>query len=142
MYVRIPLQTCRSCGFQPESFVNACPRCGAMIVSPGRVRAMGWVLVVVGTLLTGGMAYLTAYVMGVVAQSDDPLARVRFTGDAGDQAFMFGVFGLVMLIGVVSLAAGVWQIRTGTTNSRLVVVMLMLASLFALIGMVVRYALT
>lgn len=133
------VQTCPQCTIQTQSWVDFCPECGARISHPGRIRALGWVLMVIGALLSAGMAYLLVLIDGIIRNSDDPDATTRFTGTAADAAFAYGVMGLVLVFGLVAVTAGAWQVRNGTRNPRLVKVVLALAALFVAAGSVVRY---
>jgi hypothetical protein len=94
---------------------------------------------VIGTLLSVGMAYLLVLIDGIIRRSHDPGATTRFTGTAADAAFACGVMGLVLVFGIVAVTAGVWQVRHGTRNPRLVKVVLALAALFIAAGTFVRY---
>lgn len=136
--LRAMVHACPRCNVQAQSWVDFCPACGARISHPGRIRALGWVLLVTGTLLSGGMAYLLVLINGIIRHSDDPGATTRFTGTAADAAFAYGVMGLVLVFGVVAVTAGVWQVRHGTRNPRLVKVVLALAALFIAAGTIVQ----
>ena len=112
-------QTCPQCRFRPRQWVNDCPQCGGVIESPQRVRTMGWVAVVLGVLLSVGMAALMVVVGGL-------FRGPGFTGDASMVAFVYGVLGLILLLGIASAATGTWQVRRGTRNPRMAAAVLML----------------
>ena len=107
--------------------------------SPGALRALGVVLVLLGGLLMGGMAVLSWIMYGVIQGSSDPRASTKFTGSESDMMFMFGIFGLVFFIGLTAFAAGLWQIIFGKRNIWLVWIMAALGGIFILIGAAVRY---
>ena len=108
------------------------------IKSPATLRALGVVLVVLGTALMVGIAVLSWVMYGVI-NNNDPRASTKFTGSESDMMFMFGVFALVFFIGLTSLAAGLWQVIFGKRNLILVWIMLGLGGIFFLIGTAVRY---
>lgn len=107
--------------------------------SPAALRALGAVLVVLGTLLMGGMAVLSWMMYGVIQSSSDPRASTRFTGSESDMMFMFGIFALVFFIGLTAFLAGVWQLIFGKRNLWLVWIILGLGGIFFVIGTAVRY---
>ena len=107
--------------------------------SPSTLRALGVVLVVLGTFLMGGMAVLSYVMYGVIQGSSDPRASTKFTGSESDMMFMFAVFALVFFIGLTAFAAGLWQIIFGRRNLILVWIMLGLGGIFIIVGAVVRY---
>jgi hypothetical protein len=81
--------------------------------------------------------YLLA--MNMIANSDGPGTGSRFTGTRSDMLFMYGVFGLVLVFGLTSLVAGLWQLIFGKRNMMLVWIMLSLGAIFFFIGMAVQY---
>ena len=107
--------------------------------SPGALRALGAVLVVLSGLLMGGMAVLSWVMYGVIQGGSDPKASTRFTGSESDMMFMFGIFALVFFFGLTSFVAGLWQVIFGKRNLILVWIMLGLGGIFMLAGAVVRY---
>lgn len=106
--------------------------------SPATLRALGGVLVVLGTLLMGGMAVLSWVMYGVI-QNSDSRASTRFTGSESDMMFMFGIFALIFFIGLTAFSAGLWQIIFGRRNLWLVWAMLGLGGIFFILGTAVRY---
>ena len=107
--------------------------------SPGALRALGVVLVVLGSVLMGGMAVLSWIMYGVIQGSSDPRASTKFTGSESDMMFMFGIFALVFFFGLTSFVAGLWQVIFGKRNLILVWIMLGLGGIFMLAGTIVRY---
>lgn len=133
------VHTCPRCATVARSWEDFCPRCSARISSPSRIRALGWMLIVIGAGLTGGMAYLIVLIARIIQGSDDPDATTRFTGTPAQAAMTFGILGVVLVFGLVALAGGAWQARYGTRNRRLVKVVLAFAAVFFAIGMAVQY---
>lgn len=133
-------QVCPRCKFRPESWVNDCPQCGQVIVSPGRVRALGWVLVVLGSILAIGMAALSVTMARVVAGSGEPGATTTYTGSAEQMGVMFTLFAFVGVFGIVSMVVGGWQVRTGRQNPRLAAVAFFFFMAFMGLVMYMQYA--
>ena len=138
MYARGMVQTCPQCAAVARSWEDFCPQCSARISSPSRIRALGWMLMVIGTGLAVGMAYLIVRIARIVEGSDDPGATTRFTGTGAQALMTFGILGLVLAFGIVTLTAGAWQARHGTRNPRLVKVVLAFAAAFIAVGMAIR----
>ena len=108
------------------------------IKSPAALRALGVVLVVLGSALIAGMAVLSWIMYGVI-NNNDPRASTKFTGSESDMMFMFAIFALVFFIGLTSFVAGLWQVIFGKRNLILVWIMLGLGGIFFIVGTVVRY---
>ena len=129
---------CERCHFGTGEPVGACPRCGRAMRKTSTVRALGWVLVVLGGSLAAFMAWLALFVRRLIAQSDEPGAKARFTGDASDAVFIYAIFGLVLALGLAFMAGGVWQIVYGRRNKSIIFVVLVLVALLYGLGLFVR----
>jgi hypothetical protein len=106
--------------------------------SPGALRALGVVLVVLGGALMAGMAVLSWVIYGTVTNTD-PRASTKFTGDESDIVFMFAIFALVFFIGLTAFVAGLWQVVFGKRNLILVWIMMGLGGIFFIVGTIVKY---
>ena len=101
---------------------------------------LGWVLLGLGAFLLVFMGALSVVVGGVIAQSGNPEATHRFTGDRMQAAIMFGVFGTIALFGLGTAVAGAFQIRHGRANARVLSVVLLLGgAIFGSAGLVVLF---
>jgi magnesium-transporting ATPase (P-type) len=107
------------------------------IKSPGTLRALGVVQIVLGGALMAGMAVLSWIMYGII-NNNDPRASTKFTGTENDMLFMFAIFGLVFFIGLTSFVAGLWQVIFGKRNLILVWIMLALGGIFFIVGTIVR----
>ena len=105
--------------------------------TPRQVRILGWVLLGLGAFLVVFMGGLSVVVGGVIAQSGNPEATTRFTGDATQAAIIFGVFGVIALFGFGTAAAGAFQIRHARANARVLSAVLLLGGALFVSGMVV-----
>lgn len=131
-------QTCFKCDYETSAAVKQCPRCGQRLHSADQVRVFGWILAVLGTFLIVVMTVISVAVANLILQSDTPGSTSRFNGGTKEIVFIFGIFGLVSSFGLTSLVAGIWQIRYGRRNKKLVWVMLVLALVFLFAGSIVR----
>ena len=119
-------RACYNCDYEvADASVKKCPQCGkGRVLTRGQVRALGWVLVVIGAGLVLFMGGITVLVAGIIANSNLPGATSRFEGDEKQMAIMFGLFGLVIAFGLASVAGGISQIRHGRRNKTIVKVVL------------------
>lgn len=131
-------QRCGSCGSATPVWSDVCERCGQVLHSPGRLRGAGVLYLVLGSLLAGGAACLIVLIAVIVARSDDPVATMRFSGSGWELALAFGALGFVLLLGVVGILMGVWQVRHGRRNLRLVRVVMVLYVIFWVGAMLVQ----
>jgi hypothetical protein len=137
-FLRGMVHTCPQCAQQAPSWMDFCPSCEARISNPGRIRVLGWILIVIGTGLVVGMGYLIAVIYRIVQGSNDPAATTRFTGTPAQALMIYAVLGVVLLFGMVAVAGGAWQARYGTRNPHLVKMVLGFATLFITAGVLFR----
>ena len=129
---------CNRCGAETDEPLGNCPRCGRQFHKTSTIRGLGLALVVLGGGLTASMAWLTLLVSRIIEHSDDPGATTRFTGTASDATFAYGVFGVVLALGLTFVLAGVWQIVYGRRNKKIVFVALALVAVFYALGLYAR----
>ena len=111
-----PTSTCLNplCKANTPGTVARCPKCGTKTMSSRRVVVLGWVLAVLGVLLTGGMAlilksqYFSMTHPGVQAPDGSTFTGTLEQGRAAIQLFL-----AVLAFGLLALLNGVWQIATG-----------------------------
>jgi fatty acid desaturase len=97
-------------------------------------RTRGWVLIVLGLLLTIGMAGITFYVWQAVHSQGQPGGTPRWTGGTAMTARTFQLFATLIGFGVICLATGIFQVRTGRRNMGLVVLLLLLVGVMIFLG--------
>lgn len=131
--------SCPKCDFETIETLAKCPRCGRKLQSAKKVRILGWLLVLIGTGLVIFMSGLGIVLGRIIADTGQPGKTQRFTGGPEDVLFIIVVFGLVILFGLISMAAGSWQIWYGKPNRTLRVIMFVVAGLLFIIGSVVPF---
>lgn len=89
--------------------------------SPQTIRLLGGLLIFIGALLAGGMGALMLWIRSIIA---NPASTVRFNESAPESDLIFPVLSAVAAFGVAAMAAGVWQVATGTRNKTLIWIML------------------
>ncbi len=132
------LRSCYRCDYTTTDPLAKCPQCGQRLRTATTVRRLGWVLVIIGSALVVFMGYLTYVITGIIARSNEPGATSRFTGGPEMILFIYGIFGFVILFGLVAMAGGIWQVKYGKRNKKLAYLIFGLGIIFLLIGWVVR----
>jgi MFS family permease len=136
------VRTCFRCSFETSDAVEKCPRCGGRLKTAQQVRRLGWVQVVLGVIIVGMMGTITAFVAPLMLSTgDEPTTGSRYAGTPEQALLILGLFGIVILFGLVAMLNGIWQIKYGRRNKWLFIVVLVLAGLLVLVGWVVRSAL-
>ena len=131
--------SCPNCDFETTETLAKCPKCGRKLQSAKKVRILGWLLVVIGTVLVVFMSGLGIVLGRIIADTGQPGKTQRFTEGPEDVLFIIAVFGLVILFGLIGMAAGSWQIWYGKPNKTLRVIMFVVAGLLFTIGSLVPF---
>jgi hypothetical protein len=132
------LRTCYKCDYETTEQVAKCPRCGQRMRTARQVRRLGWVLTFLGAFLVIFMGAITVLVTNIISQANDPHATTKFTGGPEMLLFMYGLFGFVILFGLVAMTGGIWQIKYGKRNKKLAYIVLAMGLIFVIIGWLVR----
>lgn len=131
--------SCPKCSFETTETLPKCPNCGSRLQSKAKVRILGWVLLVIGTVLVLFMSTLGVYLGQLIARSGEPGQTTRFSGGPEDVAFIIAIFGLVISFGLASIVGGIWQIKYGKPNRKLMVAMFVVAGILFVIARVIKY---
>lgn len=75
-------------------------------------------MIVLGVLLSGGMTGLLLWMVSVM-HPEISQTRSSFTGTRSDAAFIFGILGAILVLGITGFITGVWQAVTGRSNRTL-----------------------
>ena len=102
--------------------------------SPKVVRALGWVLMVIGPCLSAGMAALSIYLFSTISRQDQYSGGERWNGSPGFTHVVYELFGSIFVLGLVIFAAGLYQARTGRRSMVLVVLTLLVAAVVVYFG--------
>ena len=86
-----------------------------------QVRQRGIALIVLGVLLSGGMIFLWLWMFSIM-HPEISRASGSFTGTRSDAAFIFGITGAVLVLGITGFITGVYQAVTGRVNQTLRIV--------------------
>jgi len=130
--------SCPKCSFETTETLPKCPNCGSRLQSAAKVRILGWVLLVLGTVLVLFMGALGVYLAQLIARSGQPGQTTSFSGGPEDVAFIVAIFGLVISFGLASMAGGIWQIKYGKPNRKLMVAMFIVAGVLFVISRAIK----
>lgn len=130
--------SCPKCSFETSEALPRCPSCGSRLQSAKKVRILGGLLLVIGTILVLFMTGLGVYLGSIISNSDNPGATTRFTGGSQDVMFIVLIFGLVISFGLASIAGGIWQIIYGKPNRKVIVIVFVIAGILFVIGRAIK----
>lgn len=139
MQMLVVKHRCGSCGSRTPAWADVCASCGGVIHAPRHLRQAGVLYLVLGMLLTAPAVYLILLVARIMAHPDDPGATTRFNGGPADVALVFGSLGFVLLLGMVGIAMGAWQVVHGRRNPRLVRVVMVFYVVFWIAAVLVSF---
>lgn len=88
-------------------------------MNPDKVRRLGWVLAIIGSLLAVAMALAFYTLAPSFLNPGELIDDSKFTGTLKQGQMALTLFGVVMAFGVLSTILGVFQIKTGRQNSPL-----------------------
>jgi hypothetical protein len=84
------------------------------------------------TLLIGVVVFYTA---PMLLRPGVSVGGTRFSGTATQASVILGIFGIVATFGVTATLYGLWQIRTGQRNKKVIYFVVGLAAVLWLIAM-------
>jgi hypothetical protein len=105
------------------------------LYSAKQVRWRGWVLVVLGLLLVVLMGVVTLNVAPNMLHPGVPASdRSVYNGTKEEAQQVLGLFGLVILFGITCIVSGIWQIKSGRHNKKIIYFGIGLVIVLALVG--------
>jgi hypothetical protein len=128
------LNTCIACGHQTYRYVSRCPQCGGSMQTRRWSRRLGWVLIGCGVILTAMMGTLIWYTAPMLLQPGKSFDGTRFDGGPGMALVVLAIFGAVLAFGVTALGYGVFEVRTGRRDKRVIYAMLGLWTLLLMVA--------
>jgi hypothetical protein len=123
-----------SCGYETHKFIRTCPQCGAGLQSRRWSRRFGAALTVCGLILMCIMGTVLYYVLPAMLRPGVDVGGTRFSGTPTQSLLVLGIMGAVFIFGATALIYGIWQMRTGRRNRKVVYFVVGLASVLFLIA--------
>jgi len=128
------LYICNKCRYETPEVLGQCPNCGRRMVSTKETRVRGWLTLVAGLIIAGLMGTITILTAPMLLQPGSEIGSTHFSGTAGQGMMMLFVFGYITAIGIITMANGFWQIKTGRRNKWLFYTSLAMIALIAMTG--------
>jgi magnesium-transporting ATPase (P-type) len=97
-------------------------------------RGRGWMLVVLGPVLSIAMAVISFYLWRIIYYPGQPGGHSRWTGSHEMTVNAFSLFATIFVFGIVCTGAGAFMIRTGRKNIVLIVVIVLLGGVMIYFG--------
>ena len=132
--------TCLSpaCGYSVEGSLTKCPKCGWAMRSPRNIRIRGWVLLGLGLFLVLFMGAITWNLLPTLLHPGKPADGMTFGGTEQQAEMFLGIFGLVILFGIFSVANGLYMIVRGRQNRLFALLALLIGVVLFAIAWAVR----
>ena len=127
---------CTRCGFETTDTTLRCPSCKIKLISVKRLRLIGWVQIALGVILVGLMGTVTFFTAPALLKLPGQQSGMRFTGSEEVGTAVLVLFGLIILLGLTSIAAGVFQVKNARRNRWILYFLLIVV--VVLIGWTVR----
>ncbi len=123
-----------TCATMVEGRVSVCPKCGGAMRSVGESPIRGIVLLVIGLFLLALMGTITAWMAPMLTRPGVDIDGGSFDGTAEQGRMILGLFGLILLFGLVAAVNGLFMIVTRRQSTAFVFVTLGLAALIVIAG--------
>ena len=95
------------------------------------VRAIGWVLIVAGPCLSVAMLIAAGTLADTIHHYLRPVSHTHWNGGSEFTRLVYGLYGVVFLLGIAIFAGGIYQARTGRRHPVIVGIGLVLAAVTA-----------
>jgi len=125
-----------TCATMVEGRVGICPKCGGPMRSVGESPIRGIVLLVIGLFLLALMGTITSWMAPTLTRPGVEIEGSSFSGTAEQGRMILGLFGLILLFGLVAAVNGLFMIVTRRQSMAFVFVTLGLAALIVIVGFV------
>ena len=78
-------------------------------------RVRGWLLILLGSCLSIGLAAITVYLSLTILHNDQP-GGTHWTGSHEMTVKVFSLFATIFVFGLVAIGAGIFQLQRGRPN--------------------------
>jgi hypothetical protein len=121
-------RTCHNywCNFTTVEALTRCPKCGRPLLSVQVFRLLGLALVFIGGVLAAAGALLLI------------LVAPRLIGGTGVKLLIWGLFGMLLAVGLSFMTAGVLQVIFGKRSQQLMTYVIVLLIALSLIAVIAR----
>jgi hypothetical protein len=122
--------TCLSplCGITIEGSEKKCPKCGWAMRSARNIRTRGWFLLACGLFITLFMGWIAWRLWPtLMLPGKEVEGGGSFSGTKDQAQMILGLFGIIILFGMVGTANALYMITSGRQSRVFVIVTLLLA---------------
>jgi hypothetical protein len=126
--------TCLSplCGITIEGSEKKCPKCGWAMRSARNIRTRGWFLLACGLFITLFMGWIAWRLWPtLMLPGKEVEGGGSFSGTKDQAQMILGLFGIIILFGMVGTANALYMITSGRQSRVFVIVTLLLAVMIA-----------
>ena len=132
------LSKCWSCGFETYRMQSHCPQCGSPLQSRRWSRRLGAVATLCGVVIIGIIGTVLYYLTPMLLHPGMEIDGSRFDGTPRFALGVLALLGVVFAFGLIALIYGVWQMKTGKRNKKVVSIMTGIVSLLMLVAWLIR----
>ncbi len=133
-------RSCFKCRFEGNIAQDICPQCGKRLFTATNVRWRGFFLALIGLFLSGFMAAVAFFVSTLLMGAmNNPDSARKINNESSMLLMIYGIFGLVILMGMTSILMGIWQMVFGKRNRFLIWIFFALIFLTLFVGAVFRF---
>lgn len=137
--VQPEFRSCFKCRFEGNLPQNICPRCGKRLYTATNVRWRGFFLLFIGIFLSVFMSVIAFFVSGLLMNAmNNPESARKINAETPMLFIVYGIFGLVIVIGLTSMLMGIWQLIFGKRNRVLIWIFFGLLFLTLFVGAIFR----
>lgn len=126
------------CGAISEGVHPSCPVCDGRVMPQATFEALGWLQVACGVFLLGIGSVLTWAMAPTLLAPGEIIDGSTFDGTEGQAMLIFGVFGVLVMLGMAAISAGYSQVVHGRRNPGAIALVLMLAGALYLTALAIE----
>lgn len=130
------LSKCYHCGYEGHRLLSHCPQCGCALQSRRWSRRFGWMLLIVGLLISAAMGAVLYHTAPMLLHPGDASRGTRFSGTLGQARLILSILAAVELFGIAAMCYGLFQVVTGKRSKW---VIYLLVGLFVVLGLVALF---
>jgi hypothetical protein len=132
---KLKYKSCVRCGYENETAEKKCPQCGRRLWTKLEIRIRGFILIICGGFLATVLGNLSIWAISLLAPWDNT-DSVAIYGGITTIVVLLIVFSFLFLFGLMTLAAGTWQLLFGRLNMKIVFIISLLIFLLILGGQI------
>ena len=129
------LTRCYNCGYETYKLMSHCPQCGRGMQSKRWSRRYGFVLLVLGLIITVVIGWILSAIGPKLLGASGSGAGLRFSGTRSQARLALGILSAVEVFGLTATCYGLWQVVTGRRSKLVIYFAIALCLLVFLVGL-------